>query len=334
MDDNAADNNSTVWHKNPRLRILAAVGGVLLLLLLVLFFVGSCNGRAANNGLKPFRPTRTPGEVSISGQAITITFSELNGDPAVYANQRIRMTGDYVKILPPECRVYSGPLFAWGLIAEDLQLNAQGFEELVKKLPDGLTMTVEGIWRQYTGPLGCGKEAADGTTWYLQVERIISPNPLPGLGGTPFPTSVFPVVTQDPNLPLSTSTPPAGTLPPGTAVPTQPPIGITPLPTDQPGLIPSPTPSPAAGTPTPTATAGSGFSSPTPNPGSSPTPSPQPGSTATLPASGTGTPTPTPTPTATIPGFGTSTPQPTSPGYPPPGTRTPAPPTSTPYPGG
>jgi hypothetical protein len=266
MDDNAADNSSTVWHKNPRLRILAAVGAVLLLMLLILFFIGLGNGRAASDGLKPFRPTRTPNGSGISGQAVTVTFSELNGDPAVYANQRIRMTGSYVKIPPPDCRVYSGPLFAWGLIAEDLQLNAKGFEELVKKLPEGLIMTVEGIWRQYNGPLGCGKEAANGTTWYLQVERIISPNPLPGLGGTPFPTSALPVMTQDPNMPSSTPTPLSGTVLPGTAVSTSPSIGITPLPTDQPGLIPSPTPSPAAGTPTATATAtpGSGFGWPPP----------------------------------------------------------------------
>jgi hypothetical protein len=41
-------------------------------------------------------------------------------------------------------------------------------------------MTVEGYWRLYEGPLGCGKNAPRAAIWYLEVLRIVEPNPLPG----------------------------------------------------------------------------------------------------------------------------------------------------------
>ncbi|MCZ7669586.1 MAG: hypothetical protein M5U34_21625 [Chloroflexi bacterium] len=125
-----------------------------------------------------------------------------------------------------------------------------GHEELVKRLPDGLTLTVEGVWRQYDGPLGCGKGPAAGVTWYLQVERIVSPNPLPLLNRTVVPTLAGGVLTtSQPGIEIT----PFETGTPGTAVPTQPGIGITPLPTTPP-FLPGTQPPPATITAVPTAT--------------------------------------------------------------------------------
>ena len=319
--------NTTTRHIDPRLRYLAPVIVALGLILLGLALAASCGSRGGNNqGLKPFRSTRTPVDNGASGDVLPLAFVDLNGDPAMYQNQRIRVTGDKVTMPPEACRLFTGPAVTWGLIAEDLQLNALGFEELAKKLPDGLTMTVEGVWRRYDGPLGCGKGPDNGVLWYLQVERIIAPNPLPLLEGTPFATIQVLLGTRP-----SVGGTPFMTQTPETAVTSQPGIGITPLPTAT--RFPNGTqPPPATLTALPTSTGGAVLPTATPLPGLTPSATPPPGSTATATIAGdaTATSTITPTPTATTPGLATQTPAPTVPGYPDPNTPVP---TSTPYPG-
>lgn len=324
--------NTTTWQSDPRLRYLVPGIIVLGLILLILGLAASCNGRGRSQGLKPFRATRTPLASDAGGDVVLLSFSDLNNLPEAYKNQRIRVTGDKMTIPPQDCRLYTGPVFAWGLIAEDLQLYALGYEEVVRRLPDGLTMTVEGIWRQYDGPLGCGKEPADGIAWYLQVDRIISPNPLPLAGGTPFATIQVPLGTRD-----IVDIMPIGTQQPGTAVPGEPGIGITPLPTAT--LLPGQTqPAPATPTLLPTSTPiAPGLPTSTPSlPGLTPSATTPPGATATESDPGNGgtdpTATPSLTPMPTTPGLTTQTPAPTSSPYPGQGSTSTPLPTSTPYP--
>ena len=306
--------NITTWRSDPRLRYL--VPGIILLglILLILALAASCGSRDNGRGLKPYRSTRTPASSEGSGDVVVLSFAELNSAPDTYQNQRIRVTGDKVTIPEKECRLYSGPSFTWGLIAEDLQLYALGYEEVLKRLPDGLTMTVEGVWRLYDGPLGCGKEPGDGQAWYLQVERIISPNPLPLLDGVPFATIQVLLGTR-----TGFEITPIAPGQPGTAVTSQPGIGITPLP---PGtILPGGTiPAPATPTLLPTVTQDPTFPTPTRFPGLTPSATPFPGATATEddPVGGGTDPTATPTvrPAATAPGLNTQTPAPTVPGYP------------------
>lgn len=311
--------NTTTWQSDPRLRYVVPVIVVLGLILLILALAASCSGRNNERGLKPFRPSRTPRDGSVNGEVVVLSFTDLNGDPEAYQNQRIRVTGDKVTIPPQACRLFTGPVFSWGLIAEDLQLNALGHGELVKRVPDGLTMTVEGIWRQYNGPLGCGKEPANGTVWYLQVERIISPNPLPLMEGTPFATIQVPLGTR-PSVDIT----PFETGTPETAVTSQP--GTTPLPngTGYPGgtLLP-----PTTMTPLSTSTIDPLLPTATLFPGLTPSATPLPGATLTesppVPGGTDPTATPSLTPSATIPGLITQTPAPTTTGYP--GLSTPEP---------
>jgi hypothetical protein len=306
---------TTTWRSDPRFRYLVPVIVVLGLILLILALAASCSGRNNDQGLRPFRPTQTPQDGSVSGDALVLSFIDLNGSPEVYQNQRIRVTGDKVTIPPPDCRLFTGPGFSWGLIAEDLQLNALGYEELVKQVPDGLTMTVEGVWRQYNGPLGCGKEPADGIAWYLQVERIIAPNPLPLMEGTPFATIQVPLGTQ-PSIDIT----PFETATPETAVTPQP--GITPLPNGTGTPLPLTTMTPLI-----TSTIDPLLPTSTLFPGLTPSATPEPGVTSTEgPPDGEGTdPTATPSlsPSPTNANFLTQTPAPTSPGYPGPGTPEP-----------
>ncbi len=307
--------------KYRRLWFLLPLLVLVLVIVLLAFVVPRTDDR---RGLKPFRPSSTPGTFAVAGEASVITFPELNTSPEAYRDQRLRVTGDYVSLTPPTCRPYSGPLFQWALVAEELQLNATGFEALLRNVPANTTLTVEGVWRLYEGPLGCGKEPASGVAWYLAVERIISPNPLPGFRGTPRSTAeggeFVPTVPPELETLLTpaTSTPtpslPASSPTPGTsATPTRggaPPLGsptptptagtgtifpsVTPVGTGLPGVMTvtptlppgtTATPSPTRGTGTPTATSGAPL--PT-SPGGG-----YPGATATP---NLGTPTPTPDP--------------------------------------
>lgn len=325
--------STTAWQTDSRLRYVVPVAVGLCIILLILCLAAAFSGRNDGRGLKPFRPSRTPLDNGVSGEVMVVSFTELNNSPESFQNQRIRVTGDKVTIVPQGCRLYTGPVFNWGLIAEDLQLYALGYEEVIKRLSDGLTMTVEGVWRQYNGPLGCGKEPADGTAWYLQVERIVSPNPLPLVDGTPFATIQVPLGTR-----VELDITPFMTQIPGTGVTRQPGIGITPLPTDSTSPPDGTALPPATLTLVPTSTLDQTRTTNTPFPGLTPSSTPDPVATATdtIPGEGTATTTATvtntPTPGPTVPGLITQTPEPTKPGYPGPGPST-VEPSATPYPG-
>lgn len=288
------------------------VAAGLLLLLLLLWLIFSLSGARP---LKPLRATAVPANITLNGQPLLVNFDDLNDDPADYANLRVRVSGNYIRLPLPDCPLFNGPRIQWGLVADGLQLNAQGFEAVVLPIvADNTQMTLEGIWRHYPGPAGCGKEPANGL-WYLEVEQIVQPNPL--VAGTSTPVAVLSVTPppfQDATATISGGQPPAiGTPIPNVTIVSTVVVGTP---------IGSPTVAGTAvpGTPTSTTT-----------------------STATATASatpGVGTPTvtadtltSTPTPSGT-PGSGTSVPTPTNPPLvtATPGDPYPAP--STPTPGG
>ena len=167
--------------------------------------------------LKPVRDTAVPLNITLNSQAVLVNFDALNDDPAEYANKRVRVSGNYLRLEPVSCAPFSGPRIEWGLVSSGLQLNARGFEAVVLPIvPANTQMTVEGVWRRYPGPAGCGKEPPSGL-WYLDVEQIVQPNPL--VAGTSTPVGVL-SVTPPPFTGQATATV-AGSLPPaiGTPVP-------------------------------------------------------------------------------------------------------------------
>jgi len=264
--------------------------------------------------LKPLRPGEEGGML-LAAQPQLVTFSQLQADPEAFQDRLLRVSGSLFKAPLPDCVPYSGPLIEWALIADALRLDAVGFENAVGLLLDGAPMTVDGIFRLYEGPLGCGKAASDGTAWYLEVLRIVQPNPL--VASAPQPGGIIP----------SSATPGGPIVPPGsTATPTS---QITPPTSGTPGIVPTTT---STGTPpvvpTATATPGLGTVTVTSFPTASstsqftPTPSRLPITPTPTPTSAQGTPGATPTPTATVdqyPGPGTPTATATVDGYPPPG---------------
>lgn len=293
------------------LMALAAVLGLgLCLAMAVLLLQGEVRS------LRPFRSEPTAIALIISGQPQLVTFPELSENAAAYLNQRIRVTGYYLPLSPPACDFYNGPIFKWSLVSEGLQLNAQGFERPLALAAPGTALTVEGVWRLRSGPYGCGKAPESADVWYLQVERIVQPNPLAATTADP---AAFVL--------MSISTPLFPTVGPTN----------TPRPTGQATatLFASPT----LVTPGGTGTAVPGTLMPTLTATTARTASATPTGSLTPTPTGTrlATATATPTGTLTTPGATSPPPQPTptAPGgpYPGPGaTNTPSPPGSTPSP--
>lgn len=289
--------------------LAAAAAGLLLLGIIALLYTLIDRG---GRPLYPNLPTFTPVSGVVEGEATVIDFEELNADPEALRDRRIQVSGEYASIAPPTCLPFAGPVIRWSLVGDELQLNATGFEAILRLVAEGTPMTVTGIWRLYRGPVGCGKEPPDGAVWFLAVDQIIEPNPLLSgdgialtvIAGSPFPTlppldlsSPTPAATE--TVTATTTLEPSPTLgavatfpPQLTTTPdTTPSVTVTPTVTETPGEIGTPD---LTGTPTPTGT-----------PGPSPTPSP----------TGEGGPTTPGIPTATPGGTGYPDPEPTT-GYP------------------
>lgn len=242
--------------------------------------------REKKGELKPLTDAEELGLVLVD-QPQLVTFSELQEDPERYKDQLIGVTGLYLRLPAVECFPQSGPGAEWALISEDLRLDAVGYEIVTRLLPLDTLMTVEGIFRLYEGPIGCGKGAPPGTAWYLEVLRIIEPNPLSG----PIvvaPGGIVPGSTSTPGGPELSPVPPDGTSPPLTTPGTLPPTATL-----------MPTGTSAIFTATPTATSDATLS-----------PTPEQTTTGTLIA--TATPSSSPTGTLTVTPTPSSSPSATS----------------------
>jgi hypothetical protein len=238
-----------------------------------------------------------PGE--LVRRAVPLTFVQLNADPVAYQDQYIQIQGAYLELPVPDCNPYRGPAFVWSLadlatdVTQRLRVDVQGFEDVIHLVPEGTPITVEGYWRLYQGPLGCGKNAPRQAVWYLEVLRIMAPNPFPGVVESPRVTPA-----EEPQIEIT----PLATLTPTPATSATPDLLLTPSTTPSATMTLSVTASP----------------DPLLTPSGTPTLALTPGTTLTV--------TITPTP----PGEGTPEPTPTlEGGYPPPG----VPPTSTLPPG-
>lgn len=236
---------------------------------------------------------------------IPVTFATLNADPFTFLNRVVRVTGVYRPAPPVGCFPFAGPQTNWRMIADGFELPVNGLAPVSEVAPDGLVVTIDGIWRKFEGPFGCGDDPPERTFWFLEANQLVSPNPLGGiLIAQSSETTIQPTLSvvgsgtetpAEPNLLLTV-----------TLNPTPSPVVLgttTPVPTftNTPFVIPTESPTPLVGsrfTPTvtpigavgatpifgPTST-GTITATPTAGPGNSLTPNP----TATLGSSGSGT---------------------------------------------
>ena len=273
--------------------------------------MAACTGKRGQ--LKPLDQTTDSGGL-LADQPLLVTFLELQEDPATFQDRLIRVTGAYFPLPPPNCFPFGGPGAEWALISEGLRLDVVGFERLTRLISQDTLMTVDGFFRLYEGPVGCGKGAPLETAWYLEVIRIVQPNPLVGSGGAVdtggepgFPS---PAVTPTVAGTLESTRPPGGGTEQPTNVPTATLIGTLPVVPTATGTVTLVAPLPSTSIPTATATA-LVTSEATATPAPSGTSTPAPGVPTSTPTSGP-FPTPPPLPTATegYPGVSTSTPYP------------------------
>jgi hypothetical protein len=241
--------------------------------------------------------TATNTAVPIAAEPIPLTLEELAANPDAYQNQPLRLSGRYTPRPRLVCagETHRSPA-AWGLVSGEVLAYAGGLDQLRQLLPRDLDMTVEGVWRRWEGPVGCGKAAQQEEIWYLAVNEIISPSPISRVTLTPTAGGGDLIARVTPGASQPTATPTG--LPAATPVPSPTAILLA-------SATPSPSPTVAPETPTPTtavsatvtATAtitGGLTATPTATPtGPSPTPDPaQPTATATATPSRTPTPTP------------------------------------------
>lgn len=283
----------------PRFARIVTKRSWLILLLLLL----TTNCRTAEE-LQPtpfiqLSPTSDPANTA----PITVTIADLAASPAFFEGATLRLTGQYKRLPKLVCpgEKFDSPA-SWGVVANGLLAQAGGFDSQLRSLiPDDLTMTVEGQWQRWQGPVGCGKKAVEQDIWYLAVTEIVAPSPLalvtltPGaaasptepvaiaeLEGTETPTAVpdlseppptdenSPPEDEEP-LPVDEELPPPADEEPPPGDEEQPPTDEETPPSDEASLTPTPTDDTGSGdlpTSTPAGTATTAVNlTPTPTPG-------------------------------------------------------------------
>jgi hypothetical protein len=184
-------------------------------------------------------------------QPVSVSPLTLVRNPSALEDQYLELAGNYKQLPIQVCagESHSSPI-GWHLAMGDLEIPASGFEQQLRDLvEDGLPMVVEGRWKQWEGPVGCGRRVPVQQIWYLAVTEIISPNPLTAVqkeaGDTAeLPGSVVDITAAPPvvtviTLPTDTAVP---EIPTATALPS--PIAIN---TVTPELQGPPTESSTAG---------------------------------------------------------------------------------------
>ena len=260
-------------------------------------------GCSTSGVLIPLIPTRTPLPL-FNIEPELVTLRELQQDPAKYHDRVIRVSGDFGRLPLPPCTPYSGPEARWALEADNLRLDVVGFSDLLRLVEEPAIFTIDGIFRLYKAPMGCGKEPDVEAAWYLEAFNVVEPNPL--VVARPFgevvasgivinnlatPTPIW-VVTATPGFatpgPSPTADQTAAFIP--TATNTQAATSdITVTPTATVDLTITPT-----NISSPTATETSGRGTPTPQ-GQTPTPTSTPSATPSLAPTSPSVPLPTAT---------------------------------------
>ncbi len=276
---------------------MGRIGFVVIFLLLIT----ACRGFGKQEEATPTPFNATAVNVqTIKKDPITISLADLAANPELFNGTTLQLTGNYRKLPLLVCDSDPHPAPAtWGIVGNGLMANAGGLDSKLRPLlAEGQQITAEGNWRQWSGPVGCGKSAPIKTLWYLSVSRIVDPHPLVRITTTAHTIADLPAepATQPPIL--VTQAPPEG------------------IPTPEATVFAQETAVAAISTPTPiqlTPTASpDGSITETPDGSATATQQPDTTQTVTITPDGTTTPEQTGTPSVTPTQSGNPTPQITS----------------------
>ena len=255
----------------------------LLFLMVLTLALVSCDGG---------EETPTPDSAGISPPN-RLELAELARNPASYEGQRVEVSGSYGILPAPPCNaaLFLSPA-TWSFSDGGVVIRAAGMEDILTSLaPDGLTLLAGGLWQRWEGPIGCGDAAVTSTIWYLQIDQIISPNPISRSTLTPIGAPP-PDLTLSPTSAQQVMISPTAVSTPATSVGSPTPLATSTTVTIQPETTASASPTT---TPSPTL-------SPSPSPTGQPSPTPSPTGLTSPIATPTdmGSPIATPTLTGTI----------------------------------
>lgn len=152
----------------PLVRLSLLIGSLLLVMMI------ACRAEGPEGG------TPVPTIESPSLVPPEVPMTTLLRNPASFDGQTIRVTGQYRSIPIQVCRddTHRSPA-TWSLVFGDVETFVAGYDDALRPLADaGLSLTIEGRWQRWSGPVGCGRRAPTQEIWYLAASRIVSPNPL------------------------------------------------------------------------------------------------------------------------------------------------------------
>jgi hypothetical protein len=154
----------------------STIRGIIVLCLVIIIAISACQSEEQGPDLRS--PVAT-----IAGkplQSVSVSPITLVRNPSALEDQYIELAGNYKQLPIQVCAGEShlSPI-GWRLAIGDLEIPASGFEQQLRDLvEDGLPLVVDGRWKQWEGPVGCGRRVPVQQIWYLAVTEIISPNPL------------------------------------------------------------------------------------------------------------------------------------------------------------
>jgi hypothetical protein len=169
---------------------------VIFLSMIVLLLLAACGRRDDGDPTPAASPA--PTIIPVGGQAAVIRHVDLLNSPSQYSGMLVRISGQFRRLpqLVCEGQVHQSPA-GWKLTAGELFVQATGFEAMLRPLATSpQIITVEGLWQRWEGLVGCGADARLQEIWYLDVARLIDPNPI--VFGTPAPGQPIAVITPIP----------------------------------------------------------------------------------------------------------------------------------------
>lgn len=210
----------------------------ILIFILLSLVTSGCRSQQVEGTPTPFGTWVPVGD----SRPVSIELAKVVDSPDSYEGAYIQLSGQYARLPLLVCGSDAHPSPAtWQLSSAERTIFASGREaDLRRLIPDGLWMTVTGRMTYFEGAVGCGKRARTEQIWYLNVDKVVSPNPIARVtltpGGLPISnintpdgsdTIAFPTITPIPELAFPTAT----SIPILTAVPVSTPTPLSPTPT-------------------------------------------------------------------------------------------------------
>lgn len=205
----------------------------ILYFLILAFCLTACGQEEVITTPTPFDMGRTAVAIVNSGRPTAVSLAEVAADPESFAGQFLQLSGNYQQspLLVCNGETHHSPA-GWLLAANDqaeagtedesenevVMVAAGGFDSQLRTLiAAGTPLTVNGFWRFWEGPVGCGKQAVPRQVWYLRVTEIVAPTQLARVtvaGSTRLPGEETAVPAEDgnddpgaPDIPITSTLP-------------------------------------------------------------------------------------------------------------------------------